>query len=453
MFGLASTDSEGDLWSPGIGRSVALSGLTTALGFVAISVVPIDTIRQIGAYGALGVFVALVATLSMLPALFGLGWIRPERRGPGSPNAVGYAVHWLVAASSRRPRVIVGAFALFTVVMIVGATLLNVETDVVLWFPKDHKIRRDYDEIGRRFAGISPVQIIVTADEGRSLAEPEVMRALAELGRHIESLPTVGRALSIASLVHELQEAIGGSQTLDKEAIEQLLLVLESEDQVRDLIDARRTTANVVLRVDDNGSNSLLGVGEAVTEWWDENGPAGFRIRPTGIMYEFARAQNAIAAGQLQGLGLAALVIGLVLWATTGSVGTALLASVPNAIPVIAAFGTMGFFGIPLDAGTVLVGNLALGIAVDDTIHVISGYSEGKRMGLSGVDSVRACFEAVFVPVFLTTVVISVAFGVLGLSNFVFIRNLGLLTAGVMVFCLLADLLLLPALLALGEGK
>jgi predicted RND superfamily exporter protein len=116
-------------------------------------------------------------------------------------------------------------------------------------------------------------------------------------------------------------------------------------------------------------------------------------------------------------------------------------------IPLGIAFGFMGLVGLPLDAATVCMGSLALGIAVDDTIHVVTRYGEEQRRGASPEQALGRCFGRVLPALVFTTVTIGAGFLVLGISQFTLIRNLGLVTAALVVLCLVADATLLPALL------
>ena len=100
-----------------------------------------------------------------------------------------------------------------------------------------------------------------------------------------------------------------------------------------------------------------------------------------------------------------------------------------------------------------LVGNLALGIAVDDTLHVASRYHGRIGAGDHPVEALRWALERVLSPVVYTTIVVALGFAVLGLSGLMFTRNLGLLTACILVLCLLADVILLPALLLLADRR
>jgi predicted RND superfamily exporter protein len=113
----------------------------------------------------------------------------------------------------------------------------------------------------------------------------------------------------------------------------------------------------------------------------------------------------------------------------------------------------MGLVGIALDAATVCMGSLALGIAVDDTIHVATGYRDGLERGSKPVEALDRCFERVLPPLVFTTVAIAAGFAVLGLSEFSLIRNLGLVTSALVGLCLLADVTLLPALLLRGDRR
>jgi hypothetical protein len=164
-------------------------------------------------------------------------------------------------------------------------------------------------------------------------------------------------------------------------------------------------------------------------------------------MYEFARAEDEIAYGQLRGLLLALSAIGITMFLALGNLRLALVSMVPNIVPTAMVFGLMGWIGIPLDAGTVVIGSLALGIAVDDTIHLVNGFHERREDGATYETALRDTLSNVLHPVVLTTAAISLGFGLIGFSGFALTRNVGLLLAGVTVVSLVADLILLPALL------
>jgi predicted RND superfamily exporter protein len=436
---------------------IALSGLTTAVGFVAVSLVRIDVVRNVGTFGAIGVLVALVASLTATPAALRL-WPIPARRPALQRWLSATGATALIGLVARRWRTMIVFWMGATVVMLAGIARLEVETDAVEWFLKGDPVRVAYEAIRDRFSGISPMNVVVEAREGESVAAPKAVEALSDLTTYLESLPEVGKALSVADPLRQIHRDSAGEagESLPRElgVIEQYLLILESSEYMRDFLTADRRLANVPLRVNDNGSDALLAVADKANRWWEAHGPSGYSARTTGIMYEFARSEDEITMGQLRGLMFALLVIGAILLTIFRSLRLAVIALVPNILPVAMAFGAMGILGIALDAGTVLVGNLALGIAIDDTIHTVTGYYRQRSMNTSRELALARTFERVLPPVVFTTVTIGVGFAVFGFSTLVFTRHLGLVTAGIMVLCLLADVLLLPALLlAVGGGR
>lgn len=429
---------------------VALSGITTCIGFLAIGFVRIDAIRQVGNFGAFGVFVVTAATLTVLPALMKLypkpipamaheRWLQNVLQ-PFLANLIKQRGTQIIALSTM----VVGLFS-------IGLFQLTIETDVTRWFAPGNEIRDAYDEIGERLSGISPMNVIIEAPAGRSVLEPETLAAIDALSTHLQSLPEVGKSLSIADPLRMVHGGFVEDASLPlpgrRDLAEQYLLMLESLEQVEDFVTDDRRYANIVLRVDNNGSRYLVGLAADVDQWWAENGTPGYRVSATGIMYEFARGSDAIASGQLQGLSFALAIIAALLFAMFRSLPLTLAALIPNVVPIAVGFGLMGLAKIPLDAGTVLAGSLALGIAVDDTIHVVSAYYDRIADGELPEKACSGSLEKVLPALIATTIITGVGFAVLGLSSFAFTRNLGLLVAGVLAICLIADALLLPSIL------
>lgn len=438
-----------------VARPVALSGLTTALGFLAMATVPIAAIRDLATFGAVGVFVSTAATLTLAPALLA---VRPI------PGAARPLERWLRSSGSRRiaqwsttrARGIAVAWLALALVVGVGIVRLQVSTDIILWFPVGSEVRDDYETVRTRLSGITPVNVVIEArGAGRSVTESAVAAAVDRLRGELEELPQVGRALAYTDPIRQIHSVGKGVPDaplrLSRAAIEQYLLLLSGVDQMDDVIGQQYQAANILLRVDDNSSHEIVDLADWVADWWREHGVAGFDAETTGIMYEFGRAEEAIAYGQIQGLGLALAAITLILFGVFRSTRSAALALVANGLPLAIAFGAMGLLGIRLDAATVCMGSVALGIAVDDTIHILEGVRAAELEGADPARALTETFARVLPALVFTTLCIGAGFAVLALSDFSLILNLGVVTASVVVLCLLADLTLLPALLCLGR--
>lgn len=437
-------------------RPVALSGLTTALGFLAMSTVRIDAIRELGIYGALGVVAILFAVLSVAPAALALFPSRGDDR-TRARLFLNEVERWLTPVVIRRRKEIIGIWVAFLCVFLFGIHRLTVETDIILWFPESSPIRNSYEKIRTELAGITPINVVISSEEGESVSAPKVVSAIRELVTFLEALPEVGRSLSVADPLIQIHGGFNPDQINqlpdDSDLISQYLLLLSSMEQMEDVITTDRSAANVLVRLNVNGSERIVNLANAINGWWTLNGPTGFSASTTGVMYEFARAEEEIAYGQIRGLGLAFLAIGGVIFLIFRRPRIAISAMIPNLAPLVVVYGFMGLSGIPLDAATICLGSLALGIAVDDTIHVTNRFAEGVQSGQPGPTALGQSIRLVMPPLVFSTVAVAIGFAVIGLSEFTLIRNLGFLTAAMVVVCLLADLTLLPALLTESSAR
>ncbi len=437
-----------------VARPLALAGLTTAIGFAATAVVPIDAVREVGGYGALGCFLLFAVVVTAGTATLALSG--PRTMGSARDGWIcRVAVPALVQLAMRRSRMVIAGWGLVLACLAVGVTRLNVETDVTLWFPRGGVVRSDYEDIRSRLSGISPLNVVISGAAGRDVTSSESLAAIDALASHIAKLPDVGKVLSVADPLRQLHGGFLGdrAQPLPAKAgeIAQYLLLLDSVEQLGDVLDSSHHASNILIRANNNGSEHLLAIADEVQQWWKENGIEGFEARTTGIMYEFARAQHEIAFGQLQGLGWDVATISLVLLVVFRRLRVVVIAMIPNLVPVAGAFGVIGLLQIPLDAGTVLVGTLAVGIAVDETIHFLHAYYAERNLGRTSEGALGGAMSRVLPALTFTTTAVAIGFLVLGASDFVFTRNLGILTAGVMLVGIASNATLLPALLQVAE--
>ena len=433
-----------------VGLPVALSGLTTALGLLAITLVRIEAVRMTGGFGALGVLVVTALVLTLLPAGLALS-ARPAARPRGFTWVQTRLAPTLVDLAQRRRGATLALWAATALLALVGIARVEVETDATRWLPPGNPVRDAYEEIRTTLSGISPMNVIIEAPPGGNVLDPPTLAAVDGLAAYLESLPEVGKTISVADPLRQLHGGFTNdpSQPLPNSLAlaEQYLLLLESLEQIDDLLRMDRSATNIQIRADDNGSANLQGIRDAAQAWWTEHGQPDHRITTTGIMYEFARAEDEIAYGQLRGLVAALAVISAVLLMIFRSARLALLSLAPNAIPLLLIFGALGTLGLPLDAGTALIGCLALGVAVDDTIHIVAGFHARQGAGLAPREALDRTFAEVLPALASTTAMIAIAFLVLALSEFTITRNLGWVTSGIMVICFVADATLLPALL------
>jgi predicted RND superfamily exporter protein len=173
-----------------------------------------------------------------------------------------------------------------------------------------------------------------------------------------------------------------------------------------------------------------------------------FGLHITGTGYVARRNVNLIIVDFSRGLWLAAGVIVLVLAAAFRSWRLGLVAVLPNVFPLAVAGSVLVALGIQLQVASVLAFTVCLGIAVDDTIHLLARYQHERRAGLEPSEAAIQAFLHVGRALIATTLVLLCGFGVMFLSSIATSKLFALIAVIGLIAALLGDLILLPALLA-----
>ncbi len=206
--------------------------------------------------------------------------------------------------------------------------------------------------------------------------------------------------------------------------------------------------SNVILRTGEVGSADILRLtSEVEREIREVALPEGITARVTGNALLLARSADGIAISQPVSVLVAAVSIFLLISFGLRSLGLGAVAMVPNIIPVLIYFGLLGAGAAPLSLPTSLIGCMAMGIAIDDTVHYLVRYRAERRIGRDARQAVLRASRFVGRPIAITSAMLSLGFLMVTLSEFATLQEFGLLSAATMGICLVTDLVLLPAIL------
>jgi predicted RND superfamily exporter protein len=161
----------------------------------------------------------------------------------------------------------------------------------------------------------------------------------------------------------------------------------------------------------------------------------------TQLQAEFSGSQTAIVSAS-------SLIVFVLIALYLRSLPWALLAMIPNTVALLLLFGAMGHLGIRIDFGAAICAPVAIGIAADDTIHFLTAYARERRSGLDPIGALRTAISSVGEAVITTSAALALGFLSLASSPFASITSLGVLSAIAILGATLADLLVLPALIA-----
>jgi predicted RND superfamily exporter protein len=441
------------------GLPILMTGITTSAGLLSFLVAEMKPIQEMGAISSIGVAVMLVYSMVLLPALLAILPIRP--RAARKTQFVDGILGGLAAMSARHPWKIVATSGLVLLAAIAGMTQLYASSDPVSWFPEDHSYAISADILNHQFGGQTAIEVLVDTDRENGLKDPEVILRLEAIEDLVAEFKADGALLtntnSLVDIIKETHQALNANDPAyhvipegDRLLAQELLLFENSgNDDLEKVVDSRFSRARYTIRSTwTDGVNMSPFLEEFEPRLNEVIGDVG-SVAITGMSSLMARTVDAVMESMLRSYGLAFCLITPLMILLIGSLRSGLVSMVPNLLPILLTLGMMGLVGIPIDMFTLLAGCIAIGLAVDDSIHFISGFRRYLAQGLDPVKAVEATMQSTGRALLFTSIVLTSGFGILLLSEMLNLRNVGALTSFAIAMAFLLDVTVTPALLVL----
>ncbi len=437
-----------------IRRPTLFTMLTTAAGLASLGTSPIKPVAVFGLLSGAGVVLIYLVVIHLVPNLTARLDRSPWPSERGGLVYMDRAVGAIYRLGVRYPGWVAGGLGLLLALGAPALWRVQVETNFQEFFHPRHPIRQATDRVEAKLSGTTSLDVAFETAQADGLKDPARLRLMRRFQTWAETQPEVDKTFSAADLIEEMNWGFHDQDPAfrripdDRRLIGQYLFVYDGND-LYDLIDPDFRLARVNLSLHVHSANHISAVMERIRAWLTAHPVAGLKWDLAGYGRLFADMEDLLVKGQVYSLwGALLLIFGLmvVLWRSFGS---ALLCMIPNLAPILLIFIIMGLFGIWLDMATAMIASVAVGIAVDDTIHVYHGFRRRTRMGLSPVTAVARTYGQAGRAVMTTSIILSAQFLILVTSQFVPTAHFGLLTSIGLVAALLFDLLLMPALLIL----
>jgi hypothetical protein len=448
------------------GMPVLITALTTALGFASLVVNRIVSIREMGLYSAVGILFAFLLSITLVPAILSLLPL-PKRRHEAFSPLLSSALKRVSRMDIQHRRPIVVAGILIAALAAWQIPSIQVDSNFQSFFRKGDPIRQASDAINAHLAGSSAFYVTIDGKEKQIIQKWDTLRRIKELQSYIDSLPGIEKTISFVDYceildrgiqaIPPLEETPGDAQPEEETTFWEnpsqldgvMQLVFLNSKAISSVVNhPSYSRTNIIVRTSLIRATDVAATVEKIQAFAEKTFPPELEVHATGELILHTRTRGDIVRGQIQSLGLAAGVIFIVMSTMFLSLRVGLIAMVPNVFPILVFFGLMGASGAVLSLSTNIIAAIVLGIAVDDTIHLMSRLSAQVRTTAVPEEALLHTFSTVGKPVFYTSVILFLGFLTLCVSTFVPIREFGLLAAATMVFALAADVVLLPAILS-----
>ncbi|MGB5200654.1 MAG: MMPL family transporter [Sedimenticolaceae bacterium] len=431
-----------------MGRTVLLTFITTYAGFLSVGLSGIEVLSQFGLVASTGLLFNFIVTIVFIPAALALTgqWQLDGRSRPFEQKAFKWAVaYWGFLSTHRRY-----AFAILTLIAVVAATgipRISIDHNPTDSLGEDSLVAQNIRRLNAQFAGLESASIVIESGIEDTFLHARYLDEVVKVQRFIQSMDSSLSVTSFADylmlLNNAFQETDDAGVPASNDEIAELMLFLD-HDRVSAYVTEDYSKTRILVRHDIAATETLKDMSQRVRSYLDENLDPGLRATITGDSMLTLSATASMINGQLQSVLLILSFFILIVAFLFTDLRVGLLAALPNIFPVIILFGVMGYAGIPLNIGTTMAAAIAIGIAVDDTLHFMLRYNQELRTSKSQTLAMQNTIYEEALPVMSTSIALTVGFLVFAQSDFSPVAQFGLLSALVITTALLADFVITP---------
>ncbi|MFZ5462242.1 MAG: efflux RND transporter permease subunit [Pseudomonadota bacterium] len=455
-----------------VSRPVRYTALATAAGFAVLLFMSIVPVRVFGGLIVFGTLALRLFSFTLIPAI--LTFLREDKLGSASarederPDPTAAALARLGGWGANAPVATVLGGLVLVAVAGLGMTRIVVNNNMVEWFRADSEVRIADRTINQALGGTSLGYLVVATGQPEAVKQPRTLRYIEGLQRHVETLPVVGKTLSVVDYVKRINRVLHDDDPKfdavpdSAGTVAQYLFLFAMSAKPSDLdnvVDYPFQTANVWVQLKTWDAAAMKDVIEAAQAYQGDH-PQQADIKPAGIAYFNLVWNNEVLWDMLKGFILALAVVFAILVANFRSVKWALVGYIPLLFTILLIYGVVGFAGKDFDMPISVLSCLALGMAVDFSIHFISRLKQ--RLAETGTDAASdpAALKEALVwtaarpgkGILRNALLFAAAFSVMLFAPLTPYMAVGAFIVAMMLLAALFTLLYLPALIVLLRG-
>ncbi len=439
---------------------VFLASVTTAIGFLSMNFSDAPPFQHLGNFVAFGVVVSFILSVTFLPAVISLLPVKVKQVDSDKDMLMERLGDFVVR---NRKRLMIGMGVLiFGLISFLPRNELN---DVfVEYFDKSVPFRADSDYMIKNLTGLYIIDYSLSSGEAGGVSNPEYQKELAAFADWYRQQAETIHVNVFTDIMKRLNKNMHADDPQwyrtpeNRELSAQYLLLYEMSLpyglDLNNQINVDKSATRMTVTIKTISSNEIIALENRAQQWLHKNTHYIQKSDGSGPTVMFAHIGKRNIISMLSGTTVALFLISMILIFALRSFKVGFISLLPNLVPAAMGFGLWGILVGEVGLALSIVTGMTLGIVVDDTVHFLSKYLRARReKGFSAENAVRYAFTHVGRALVTTSIILVAGFSVIAQSSFELNAGMGLLTAIVIVFALMADFLFLPALLIKFEGK
>ncbi|MFQ5866108.1 MAG: RND family transporter, partial [bacterium] len=431
-----------------------MTSLTTAFGLLSLLSADLVPIRQFGLVAAAGVLFAFIITIFLLPILLSIiPYPKEKYREQIQRGFFAKLLTWLGHWQKGMAITVILITFLVAIPAVLSLTHLTIGTNTLDYFRKDDVVRLETEWIDASVGGTASLEFFIDAKMEEALKNPSLLQKMEHFHTYLKEIDGITGVYSAVDMVKSLNRAFhGGDQRkfiIPASSIEvaQQLFIVEGSKDIAEFLSDDYSRGRIMARVEMNETQRLAHQMPEIEKRMQEIFGNTATVTPTGMVYLMNQMERYLLSSQIKSFLLAFVVISLAILVMLRSFKLAILAMIPNFLPILFTLAFMPFLGISLDVGTVMIAGVALGLVVDDTIHFLSRLKVEIKQPSDIKNAIANAINSAGRPIIYTSIVLSLGFLVLVLASFNPVVNFGILASIVIFLALVFDLVVLPAIM------
>jgi len=375
-----------EMWKP-----VVMTSVTTAVGFMSLLTSEVYPIKYFGMFTAFGVLVAMVLSLTLIPAgimIVGLPKVHKQKRSSKDDKPTQVFAHKFAVGLLKYRWITIGLTTIILALSLYGTSKVWINSSFLDKFEKDSDIVLTDQFINKNFGGTSTINLILEGKENGIFKSPEVLLQIDAMQNEVETLHTVGSSFGLTDYLKRMNRVMHADDAAyntipeSSELIAQYLLLYEMSGDPENLwqvTDYDYNRLNVTFQLKGDNSKIIDGALDRIESYRDRLEDYGVEMKFAGSGYKALVFTDLILEGQIKSLVLSLIIVIVLLSFMFKTIKVGLIAATPIFITALISFGVMGLMGIALNTTTALLSSITIGIGIDYAVHFIDRFRANNK--------------------------------------------------------------------------
>jgi predicted RND superfamily exporter protein len=436
---------------------VFITSATTAIGFLTLMFSESPVLADFGEMSAMGVMIAFVLSVTLLPALMVIIPMR-VKVSPEHHGAMEKLADWVI----KHNKIILPVSSAVMLFFACLVPLNEINDEATKYFDTSTEFRQSVDKQEETISGMSSISWGLYSGEENGINNPEFTQVISDFSDWLRAQPETDHVMTISDTIKRLSKSMNGDNDAfyrlpkERELTAQYLLMYEMSLpyglDLNNQLNIDKSSTRIVSTLQNLGSKEYVAMELRAMEWFALNAPQ-VRMTASSPTLMFAHIGETNMDSMIISMTAAMFLISVLLIFALRSFRLGMISLIPNIGPAAVGFGIWALISGEINLGLSIVVSMTLGIIVDDTVHFLSKYQRARNDGQNTEQAIRYAFSSVGRAMTITTLVLCTGFSLLTFSAFRMNADMGMATAIIIFVALVVDFLFLPAFLLLADKR